>query len=359
MRVVGRRYAEDIDFLASQDFMKILDGKTIVITGATGMLASYIIRVLLKYNDTEANVPCNIVAVCRNKERISSVFGEFAGTQKIRFIISDVCDCLIPEIQNVDYVIHMAGSSNPKDFFNAPVETIRPNVMGTDNILRQLVGKTKINTFMFVSSASVYGANNIDEMDENLSGMVQFYNSANSYAESKRMGENIVFSYYKEYGVPVKIVRPFHMYGPGMRLDNESFLGGGGIGRAIKKQDVILKSDGKTVRNCCYLRDTIWQMLFVLTNGKIGEIYNIGNEQETHTISELAEIIAEIFGNGDVHVRYCLESNITNPSNRNNMNPSLKKIKALFGEKSIRMIGLEEGLTRLRDDILNVRDGNT
>lgn len=122
---------------------------------------------------------------------------------------------------------------------------------------------------------------------------------------------------------------------------------------------MILKSDGKTVRNCCYLRDTIWQMLFVLTNGKIGEIYNIGNEQETHTISELAEIIAEIFGNGDVHVRYCLESNITNPSNRNNMNPSLKKIKALFGEKSIRMIGLEEGLTRLRDDILNVRDGNT
>lgn len=236
MRVVGRRYAEDIDFLASQDFMKILDGKTIVITGATGMLASYIIRVLLKYNDTEANVPCNIVAVCRNKERISSVFGEFAGTQKIRFIISDVCDCLIPEIQNVDYVIHMAGSSNPKDFFNAPVETIRPNVMGTDNILRQLVGKTKINTFMFVSSASVYGANNIDEMDENLSGMVQFYNSANSYAESKRMGENIVFSYYKEYGVPVKIVRPFHMYGPGMRLDNESFLGGGVLVELLKNR---------------------------------------------------------------------------------------------------------------------------
>lgn len=333
---------EDIKYISQLTMMSKLENRTILITGATGMIPSYMINTILEYNDSYAIKPCKVFALCRSKDKAKEVFDKKVERKDIKFIYQDVCQ-LKELLGDIDYIVHAASNTNSTAYQIDPVGTYMANTIGTNAVLRMARVK-KSTAMLFISSAAVYGEMGDLELRENECGLIDFTNYRNSYAESKRMGENMCLSYFQQFGVNIKIVRPFHIYGLGMRLDEKKFPAEL-ISQIINNGNIILRSDGKAIRNFCYLRDAIIEIFAVMIAGKEGEIYNIGNPNESHSVNEFAKILLAIADAPDLKIEYNLQPNV-NPSNGNNMQPSLKKIMNMDEMKQISFIGLEDGLKR-------------
>ncbi|MFZ2654178.1 MAG: NAD-dependent epimerase/dehydratase family protein, partial [Victivallales bacterium] len=173
-----------------------------------------------------------------------------------------------------------------------PAGTIRSNVIGTANLLKLAVEK-KTKCFLFFSTSGVYGFVDSERypLKEDCFGFLNPTDLASCYLESKRMGENMCVAWMHQYGVPVKIVRPSITYGPGFKLDDgRSFADF--ISNIINKQDIVLYSDGKALRNYCYLADATLGFFIVMLKGKNGEAYNIGSDKEI-SIVDLATLLTE------------------------------------------------------------------
>jgi nucleoside-diphosphate-sugar epimerase len=115
-----------------------------------------------------------------------------------------------------------------------------------------------------------------------------------SYAESKRAGESLCVAYYAQFGVPAVIVRPFHIYGPGLAPD-DGRVSADFIADAVASRDIRLDSDGSARRSFCYVADAISGFFTVLLKGNPGEAYNIGDDSSEMSIRELAEMLAGLF----------------------------------------------------------------
>ena len=164
------------------------------------------------------------------------------------------------------------------------------------------------------------------------------------YGESKRMGENICVSYHAQYGVNSKIVRPFHTYGPGMALDDGRVFADL-VANIVRKEDIVLKSDGSAIRPFCYLTDAVLGFLTILIKGENGQAYNMGNPDEEHSILELSNILI------DMYKEYGLKIVMTNPDQGNSYlkspisrnSPNIDKIKQLGWAPKV---GVREGFRR-------------
>ena len=199
--------------------------------------------------------------------------------------------CKFDSFVPVDYIIHMASYGSPKYFKDNPVGTILPNVVGTRNLLDLAINR-KVKSFLFVSTSGVYGHLHPDcyPADESTWGSLDPTDPANCYLESKRMGETLCMAYYNQYQVPVKIVRPSIVYGPGVELnDGRSFADF--VSAIINNKDIELSSDGLAERSFLYIADAITGILKVLFWCESGTAFNLAPDKEI-SIVNLARMLA-------------------------------------------------------------------
>ena len=224
-----------------------LEGKNILITGANGFLPAYMVETILYLNDIIFKKKVKVIALVRNIEKAQERFARHINRDDLSFLVQDVCDP-INYNGKLDYIVHAASQASPKYYGADPVGTLSANVLGTINLLK-IASKNPIKAFLYFSSSEVYGNVEADKnpIKEDGYGYLDPINIRSCYAESKRMGENICISWEHQYGIPVKIVRPFHIYGPGMSLDDGRVYADF-VSNIVNNNDIIMKSDGKAIR---------------------------------------------------------------------------------------------------------------
>ena len=262
---------------------------TILITGALGLIGSCLVDVLLETN-------FRIYALDLKKEKMVERFGK--ENDRLVFIEHNICDPLTDEF-NFDYIINAASFADPISYALYPAETILVNVLGTKNVLDY--AKKNINVRVLITSTfEVYGKLDKDFYSEDDFGLLDYNVLRSCYPESKRTAEVLVRSFLDEYHINGLIVRLSSIYGPTM-LTNDSKAHAQFLFKGIKGEDIVLKSKGNQKRTYTYVIDAVDAILYVLFNGKSGDVYNIANSESVITISELADIIASLC---DVRVVY-------------------------------------------------------
>lgn len=311
--------------------MEQLNGKTILITGATGMLASYLIYYLIWLNENKST-NIKIVALVRNREKCRRCFGKYANKDYFIIRTDDICK---PFLINgrVDYIIHAASLASPQYYGPSPVEVSAPNVLGTYYLL-QMAREKCVRGFLYFSTGDVYGKmpDNSGYFQETQFGILDPLDPHSCYGESKRMGENWCISFAREYGVPTRMVRIFHTYGPTMNVEHDPRVFASFVKCMLDKQDIIMLSDGKAKRPFCYLADAVAAFLLILLKGEDGQAYNMSNEQAFISIGELADVLVSL--EPELHLKVVRKTRskddvyMENTSNRENC-PSSEKLRKL------------------------------
>lgn len=298
---MNRILEEDIKEIANSKLInwKSLKNKNLLITGANGLIGSLITRTFMYRNDNfEQNT--KLFLVVRNSQRAREIFGEPKYIKIIESDIENIDEVKITE--KIDYIIHGASPTTSKFFVNNPVETINTAVIGTKNIL-EIANKNKVDSIVYMSSMEMYGTfyEDIKVNEENL-GYINPLDVRSSYSEGKRLCELYSFSYFKEYGVPVKIARIAQTFGPGISK-YETRVYKYFLDCILNNQDIVLKSTGSTIINFSYTIDTVLGILYILLNGKNGEAYNIVSDSTNMTIYDSAKWLIEKFGNNKIQLK--------------------------------------------------------
>ena len=284
---------EDLRKIVSSDLpWNHFFGKTVLVSGANGFVAAYMVETLLYLNES-AHANIHVVALVRNQEKAMRRLGHFAGRSDLSIVVQDVRDSYHgPE--PVNFVVHAASQASAKFYATDPVGTFEANVTGTRRML-DVARDSKSEGFLFFSSGDVYGRFEGPPvpMKESQYGSVDPLDIRSCYAEGKRAGETLCACSHVQFGVPAKIVRLSHTYGPGMDL-NDGRVFADFVADLVMKRDIVLKSDGKASRPFCYLADATVAFFTVLLLGKSGEAYNVGTESEC-TILSLAEMLCRLF----------------------------------------------------------------
>lgn len=283
---------KDLDDIINIDFINwdLLRNKTVLVTGATGLIGSQLVMSLLNAN-AEKNLDLKVIAVVRNKQKAEKIF-KYADDKSLEFVVQDILKPFNIE-STVDYIVHGASMTGSKDFVDYPVETIKTAIQGTENIL-ELAKEKSIDGMVYLSSLEVYGVVDfsIDKVTEDMFGTIDPMSVRSSYSEGKRMVECLCSSYASEYKIPIKVARLCQTFGAGVNYsDNRVFAQ---FARSIiEGKDIVLKTDGSTERNYCYIRDAIAGILTLLLNGESGQAYNIANKDTLISIRGMAEMLIE------------------------------------------------------------------
>lgn len=280
--------------------------KTFLITGATGVIGFNLICGLI-YANMQKKLDLKILALVRDYEKAVTMYKEQnTDNECLKFISGDVTK--LPEIdENINYVIHTACPTTSSYFIQKPVETIKTSVVGTMNVL-ELAGKKKAEGVIFTSSMEVYGATENEAIlkEENL-GYMDTRQIRNCYPESKRLCENLCAAYTSEYQIPVMVVRLAQTFGLGIdKKDSRVFAE---FARCVlEKRDIELLTDGSSKRCYLYTMDAVSAILTVLTKGKAGAVYNVGNPSTYCSVKEMAEMVAVNLGQGQMKVKILMDT---------------------------------------------------
>jgi len=317
------------------DFKKIISfnldwerfaGKNILITGANGVLPAYMVKTIMYLNETIlAQNPCTVIALVRSKKKAEICFDKYINNNLV-LLIQDVCSDINIK-RGVDFIIHAASPASPKMYKNHPLDVIYPNVLGTKNVLDFAVTK-EVESYLYFSSSEIYGKVELEAISENDYGILDPTEVRSCYAESKRMGENLCISYSEEHNIPVKIVRPFHTYGPGMKLDDGRVFADF-VANIVRNENIKMKSSGNTVRSFCYLADATAAFFTILLKGKDKNAYNVGNPSETISIKDLAELLVSSFPEKNLKVMCVRQSKNYLESPAHSQIPNISKIREL------------------------------
>lgn len=296
-------FEEDIESVSHADFISWEEfrDKTILLTGATGLIGAGIVKVL-NYMNGNMNLNITVIALVRDEQRAKEQFAEILNGRMLKLIAGSV-ENLQQIKENVDFVIHGASQTASKEFVDHAVETIHTAVKGTLNLL-ELAKEKNVKGFIYLSSMEVYGyPQKGHKVTENEIGAFLPSNLRNSYPISKIMCETMCFAYAKEYGVPAKIVRLTQTFGPGVSYkDNRIFAY---FGRCVKeKQNIVLKTRGETERSYLYTIDAVTAIFTILLKGEVGKVYNAADENTYCSISQMAESVARDSG---IQVEYDIQ----------------------------------------------------
>lgn len=298
---------QDIEMIADciKEF-KELHNSTIFITGTTGLIGQQIVRAFLCSNRLyQTNI--RIIAHARNEKKFRELYANVLERENLEYLISDI-QTEIPEEIKCDYIIHGAGiTGNPKRHVEHPTITINTALLGTHNIL-EMAKRNKIKGMVYMSSWEVYGITDSkkDEIFETDYGYIDLSIVRRCHGESKRMSECMCVGYASEFDIPVAMGRIPLTFGPGvMDTDNRVFAQ---FGRSvINKSDIILHTDGQTMRNHCYIADVIRALLFIMVKGEKGQSYNIVNPDTFVSIVDMANLVSHLFDDAKIKVRIELE----------------------------------------------------
>lgn len=270
-----------------------LENKCVLITGATGMLASYLTYTLMYLNEKKGS-GIRILLLARNREKLVRQFGD--ESDSMVYLVQDVCD-EIAYSGKVHYVVHAAGAASPFHILNDPVGIIRANTVGTLNVM-EFARQNNAEKVVFMSTREVYGkADDREVLRESDMGVVDPLNPRSCYPESKRVAETILKSYSIQHNMNFNTLRIAHAYGPGMPLENDGRVMSDLLNDAVSNRDIRLKSAGSVKRSFCYITDAIDAIYRVLLNGNSNEAINIANQTESISILDLAKTIQTIAAN--------------------------------------------------------------
>ncbi len=279
----------------------------LLITGATGYIGSMLIRHLMRdKKDIEIVAPVRDIAKARGMlldgvqyyetDFLDNPFGDGSW---ITQHMPDECD----------YIIHCACVTSSSEMITRPVETTASILKITENILeiaRRCKKSGSLKSMVYLSSMEVYG--HIDCSDghravEKEFGVINPLDTRSCYPMGKRMAENLCYSYFKEYGVPVKVARLAQTFGHGVPLADtrvfSQFANAAACGN-----DIVLHTEGASMGNYCGIDDAVKGIITILEHGGDGEAYNVVNEENTMTIREMAQLVAERIAGGRIRVVY-------------------------------------------------------
>lgn len=317
-------------------------GRTVLITGANGFVPAYMLETLLHLNDSR-NAGVRIIAMVRNREKTLRKFAHLLDRQDFEIHVQDVRDPYSGP-QPADFIIHAASQASPKFFGVDPVGTFEANVLGTQHMLH-LAHQSHSEGFLFFSSGEVYGqpSDPTKLVSESDYGYLDPLQVRSCYAEGKRAGETLCACWHAQHGVPAKIVRLSHTYGPGMEL-NDGRVFADFVADIVEGRNIVLKSDGSARRPFCYLADATEAYFRVLLLGVPGEAYNVGSGKQCSML-ELAETLCRLFPERGCQVvrqpREAADRYI--PSQVQGFALDLSKIRALGWEATT---SIEEGFRR-------------
>lgn len=292
---------EDIQLFASRFALATeLEGKTIAITGSTGLLGACMVRCLLALK-AQRGVNLHIVAVARNMEKTVRLFGEECEELSYYQYDFSSTEPFQPK-RKVDYLFHFAAPTASKDFVEKPVETMNTVYMGMQNILNY-AEQTKLESLVLASTLEVYGTITDDStpLTEDKQGYLDPMATRSSYPLAKRAAEGLCHNYAVEKQVKVKVARLAQTFGAGVsKQDNRVFAQ---FARSvIHNENIILHTTGELSRCYCYTTDAISAMLYILLKGEDGTAYNVANEATYISIRQMAELVAKTFNPDHVHV---------------------------------------------------------
>lgn len=281
-----RNYLDSLRCACSDDLpWHLFEGKNILITGATGLIGSCLIDILMMRKHTYT-----VYAAGRNEERAKAKFCNYFTDDTFHFIHYDVNEPLHAEIP-FHYMIHAASNASPNFFSSDPVGIIKANIDGVKNLVDYGIHHS-LQRFLYVSSGEVYGEGCNEKWKEDDSGYVNCTTLRACYPASKRAAEALSIAYAHQYGIEVVIGRPCHTYGPGF-TESDNRVYAQFLRNAINHQDIILKSTGKQYRSWIYVTDCAYALLYILLSGQNLQAYNIADEKSNITLLELAELISK------------------------------------------------------------------
>lgn len=279
---------EDIENIIKSDLnWEKFKGTNVLITGASGMIGSYMLNTLVTLNNTR-DYEMSIYALVRNPDKIPDEI-----RTQIGIIQQSVVEPIVTDIK-FDYVIHTASPASPLIMRNDPVGTVAANTIGTFNTLNVAKQGSK-KGYLYISSREIYGQpyENQEIFSEDTYGFVDPLNVRSCYPEGKKAAETMCVCFKEQYGVNAKIARLAHTFGPGMPVD-DGRVQADFLRNVINNEDIVLKSEGTAVRTYTYVGDAVLALFYILLNSE-EMVYNISSEESTVSIRQLAETLVEAY----------------------------------------------------------------
>lgn len=280
--------SEDVDRLLDEALpWEALAGRTVLVTGATGMIGQYLVRTLLALGRRTG--PVRVIAMTRRGEVAERLFADGRRDGALEIVVHEIVRPL-PPLPDLDCIVHAGSPADPVVFRADPVGVIAANALGSARLLA--AARDRGAVFCLVSSAEVYGqaqALAAEPIPETVPGILDSLDLRSAYPESKRLAETLCVAFAHQYGVGYRIARLAHTYGPGMSLQDprvQAYF----MRQALAGEDIVLSSRGEARRSYTYVSDAISGLLRLIT-ARESIVCNIANEEATVSIAELARLV--------------------------------------------------------------------
>lgn len=329
-------------------------GQSLLITGGAGFLGYYLVQAVLAWNNrVDAERQIQLTIYDNYIRGVPPWLTALQDEPTLTLVRYDVIQPLPADMPDFDYIVHAAGIASPRYYRLHPLETMDANINGLRSLLeharqRQDTGNP-VKGMLFFSSSEIYGDPDADHIptSEDYRGYVSCTGPRACYDESKRYGETLCVVFAQQYGVEVKVARPFNNYGPGLKISDRRVIPD--FARdVLAGRPIVMHSSGTPSRTFCYASDAVTGYLKVLVRGRAGEAYNIGTESPEISMADLAERVVavgrELLGYGGEVIKQPSDEKdylVDNPQRRC---PSIAKARAELDYEPA--ISLDEGLRR-------------